>query len=202
MFHRSKKMLSFFLDPAVREVSAETPAGPIQQWELNRRRGLSGNEGERSMKRTSNKSGKAASQGATVWTLNIKLVFGIYANGPWAATIEIDSSATLEDLHLVIQRAVQFSDDHMYMFYVARTHRSRDRTAFEDEDGSLYETTLAELFPLPDDRKLFYWFDFGDDWIFSIGRTRTAPQIPGKGKKYPRLIGTRGNTPVQYPPCD
>jgi hypothetical protein len=60
----------------------------------------------------------------------------------------------------------------MYMFYVARTHRSRDRTAFED------------------------------DWIFSIGRTRTALQIPDKGKKYPRLVGTRGDTPVQYPPSD
>jgi len=58
------------------------------------------------MKPTSNKSGKAASQGATLWTLNIKLVFGIYAKGPWAATIEIDSSATLEELHLAIQSAV------------------------------------------------------------------------------------------------
>jgi hypothetical protein len=147
------------------------------------------------MKRTGNKGGKAASQGATIWTLKTKLVSGIYAEGPWEVTIEINSSAMLEDLHLAIQSAVRFSDDHMYMFYVARTHRSRDRTAFEDEDGSLYETTLAELFPLPDGRKLFYW-------IFSIGRTRTAPQIPDKGRKYPRLVGTRGNTPVQYPPCD
>ena len=154
------------------------------------------------MKRTSNKRSRVASQAATIWTLKIKLVSGIYARGPWEATIQIDSSATLEDLHLTIQSAVGFSDDHMYMFYVARTHRSRDRTAFEDEDGSLAETTLVELFPLPQERKLFYWFDFGDDWKFSIGQTRTAPLVSDKGGKYPRLLGTRGDAPVQYPPCD
>lgn len=63
-------------------------------------------------------------------------------------------------------------------------------------------STLAELFPLPKGQRLFYWFDFGDDWKFSIGRTRTAPQTPEKGNRYPRLIGTRGDTPVQYPPCE
>jgi hypothetical protein len=154
------------------------------------------------MKRTTHKRAKAALGAATVWTLNIKLVFGIHAAGPWEATIEIDSSATLEDLHLAIQNAVQFGDDHMYTFYVARTLRSRDRIAFEDEDGALQDMTLEEVFPLPAGRKLFYWFDFGDDWKFSISRTRTAPQIPAQGRKYPRLIGTRGETPAQYPPYD
>lgn len=154
------------------------------------------------MKRTSNTRGKTASRGAPIWTLKVKLVYGIHSQGPWEATIEIDSSATLEDLHLAIQRAVQFDDDHMYMFYVARTHRSRDRTIFEHEDGSLQDTTPANLFPLPPDRKLFYWFDFGDDWKFSIGRTRTAPQVAGKGRKYPRLVGLRGDRPVQYPSWD
>jgi hypothetical protein len=154
------------------------------------------------MKRTSDRRAKAAERSATIWTLNVKLVFGIHAEGPWEATIEIDSSATLVDLHAAIQNAVQFGDDHMYTFYVARTLHSRDRIALEDEDGAVRDMTLEEVFPLPAGRKLIYWFDFGDDWKFSISRTRTAPQIPVKGRKYPRLIGTRGETPVQYPPCD
>jgi hypothetical protein len=153
------------------------------------------------MKRPSNRHAKAASQGETIWTLKVKLVFGVYAQGPWQATIEIASSATLEDLHLAIQSAVGFSDDHMYMFYVARTHRSRERTAFDNENGSIEETTLAELFPLKD-QKLFYWFDFGDDWKFTIERTRAAPRVGEKGAKYPRLVDTRGDAPVQYPACD
>ncbi|MGQ0835577.1 MAG: IS1096 element passenger TnpR family protein [Gammaproteobacteria bacterium] len=153
------------------------------------------------MKRTGNKRGKAASQ-AEIWTLKVKLVSGIHARGPWEATLEIDSSATLEDLHLAIQGAIRFSDDHMYMFHAARTFRSRDRIEFEREDGSLHETTLADLFPLPKDRKLFYWFDFGDDWIFSVGRTLTAPMIADKRREYPRLVSTRGDTLVQYPSWD
>jgi hypothetical protein len=130
------------------------------------------------MKRLSHSHDESSSQNPTIWTLKIKLVFGIYAQGPWEATIEIDSSANLEDLPVAIQAAVGFSDDHMYMFYVARTHRSRERTAFENDDGSLEEATLADVFPLPKDRKLIYWFDFGDDWKFSIERTRAAPQSP------------------------
>jgi hypothetical protein len=134
---------------------------------------------------------------ATIWTLKVKLVFGLHAGGPWKATLEIESSATLEDLHVAVQSAIQFDDDHMYMFYVARTHRIRDRTAFEQEDGTLQNTTLAELFPLPPDRKLFYWFDFGDDWKFSIGRARAAPQVAGKSRP---LLCSRSLFGVLQPP--
>lgn len=77
---------------------------------------------------------------------------------------------------------MQFSDDHMYMFYVARTPRSRDRIDFDNEDGSLEQTTLTEIFPLAKGRKLFYWFDFGDDWKFSFERTRAAPQPAERGR--------------------
>lgn len=144
----------------------------------------------------------AAPRDSVIWTLKVKLVFGLYAEGPWEATIEIASSATLVDLHLAIQGAVQFSDDHMYMFYVARTPRSRDRIDFDNEDGSLEQTTLAEIFPLAKGRKLFYWFDFGDDWKFSIERTRAAPQPAERGKRYPRVVAVRGDVPDQYPAWD
>jgi hypothetical protein len=59
---------------------------------------------------------------------------------------------------------------------------------YETQDGTIYETTVAELFALPKDRKLFYWFDFGDDWKFSIARMRTAPQVTVKRRKYPRVV--------------
>ncbi|MET0497348.1 MAG: hypothetical protein ABW106_03635 [Steroidobacteraceae bacterium] len=145
---------------------------------------------------------KARSPDVTIWTLKIKLVSSIHAPGPWEATLEIDSSATLEDLHLAIQRAVRFDNDHMYMFYVARTDRSGPRINFDPEDGTLQDTTLAQLFPLPPDRKLFYWFDFGEDWKFSIGRTRAAPHAADKRAKYPRLVDTRGKKLAQYPAWD
>ena len=36
----------------------------------------------------------------------------------WEATIEIESSSTLEDLHFAIQSAVGFDNDHLYEFYI------------------------------------------------------------------------------------
>ena len=38
--------------------------------------------------------------------------------------------------------------------------------------------------------------EFGATLFFAgslEGRTQTAPQVPGKGKKYPRLVGMRGD---------
>jgi Plasmid pRiA4b ORF-3-like protein len=134
-----------------------------------------------------------------IWVLKVKLVFGMYAKRPWEAVIEIDSSATLGELHFAIQSAVGFDDDHMYTFYAARTERSRERMMFETEDGKVAETTLAEVFPLPRGNKLFYWFDFGDDWKLSIARLRNAPEKVTGRRKYPRIVSTLGQKPVQYP---
>lgn len=78
---------------------------------------------------------------------------------------------TLYHLPWIIQDAVKFENDHPFCFYVARiAHGRRDAWFTDDGDfvprgtrcGSL-DTTLVELYPLPRDRKLFYWFDFGDD---------------------------------------
>jgi hypothetical protein len=126
---------------------------------------------------------------AAIWTLKI-------SGYGWHATLEIESSATLHELHLAIQRAVQFDNDHLYTFYAARTERARDRIDYED---SLDTITLKRLFPLPDKKKLFYWFDFGDDWKFTIARTRLAPKAPEAGVTYPRVITMSGEPPEQYP---
>ncbi|WP_295584563.1 hypothetical protein [uncultured Lamprocystis sp.] len=135
-----------------------------------------------------------------IWTLQIKLLAGRWASNDWAATIALNASSTLEDLHHIIQQAVDFDDDHLYGFFVARTPHSRDRVRYDDdEDEGPLSTTLEQLFPLPKDRKLFYRFDYGDDWIFQISRTRSKPFAAEPGIHYPRLIGQSGEKPSQYP---
>ena len=79
---------------------------------------------------------------------------------------------------------------------MARAVRSRHDVEYDDDALGM---TLAEVFPLPAKRKLFYWFDFGDDWKFSVSRTRAAARVPVKGAKYPRLVATEGERPEQYP---
>ncbi|WP_295427028.1 hypothetical protein [uncultured Thiodictyon sp.] len=139
-----------------------------------------------------------------IWTLQIKLLSGHWAEKDWAATIALDASSTLEDLHYIIQQAVDFDDDHLYGFFVARTPRSRDRVRYnydpdDEEDDRLYTTTLESLFPLPKGRKLFYLFDYGDYWIFQISRTRSKPFAAQPGVDYPSLIDESGEKPEQYP---
>jgi hypothetical protein len=131
-----------------------------------------------------------------IWTLRIKL---LRCEDGWSADIEIDSAATLDELHYAIQKAVGFDNDHLYAFYIARGERSRNRECFDDDDGRVYSTRLDSLFPLEPRKSLFYLFDFGDKWVFKVTQTRKRPHDPQEGVGYPRVIAEAGTKPVQYP---
>lgn len=134
-----------------------------------------------------------------IWTLRTKL---LRCEDEWSADIEIDSASTLDELHYAIQKAVDFDNDHLYAFYLARNDRSRDREFFDDDNGRIFSTTLNDLFPLPPKKSLFYLFDFGDEWVFKITKTRKPPHDPQEGVVYPRVVGEVGTKPVQYPGYD
>ena len=134
-----------------------------------------------------------------IWTLRTKLM---RYEDEWSADIEIDSTSTLDDLHYAIQKAVNFDKDHMYAFYVARSDSSRDREFFDDDNGRVFSTTLNDMFPLVPKKSLFYLFDFGDEWVFKVTKTRKPPHDPQEGVVYPRVVGEAGTKPVQYPGHD
>ena len=69
---------------------------------------------------------------------------------------------------------------------------------WEEEQDRLYELPLCEVFPLEQNMKLFYWFDFGDDWMFQI-QQRRQPKPEDSGTEYPKVIREVGPQPVQYP---
>jgi hypothetical protein len=138
-----------------------------------------------------------------ILTIKATLIWGMYMNHNWEGVFEIDSESVLEDLHFLLQRALDFDNDHLYIFYIARTERThRDRITFDEENGGIYETKLSSLFPLPKRRTLYYHFDFGDDWKFKIARASRTMHEPVPGVKYPRLIHETGTRPIQYPPFD
>jgi hypothetical protein len=134
-----------------------------------------------------------------ILTLKVALLSGVNAAGKWEGVIEIHSSSLLEDLHLAIQAAVGFDNDHLYEFFVARTERSRERVSLNDENGGLYDATIGSLYPLPDRQHLYYLFDYGDYWIFRITRTNKAHQETDPHVTYPRLTHETGKQPEQYP---
>ncbi len=122
----------------------------------------------------------------------------------WKRTVEISAATTLDDLHVYIQNVVDFDNDHMYEFYVAKKVRSKKTRQFTSEGMSEEEedTPLNQIFPLPTGHFLFYLFDYGDDWRFKIRKTKRKPQFAVEGEQYPRVVGGEGENPRQYPMWD
>ena len=129
----------------------------------------------------------------------IKLLLGAYATGKWEGVIEIESSAVLDDVHLAIQSALNFDNDHMYEFFTARTERSRQRSTFDNENDETLERTFDSLFPLPKGHRLYYLFDYGDHWLFSITNVKSAVTGSESNEAIPRLVSEDGEKPEQYP---
>jgi hypothetical protein len=133
-----------------------------------------------------------------IWTMKVVLWSGFCDDISWEAKIEIDSSSSLDDLHLAIQKYVEFNNDHLYEFYTSRNERSKNRMRYSDENGSVFNTTLDMLYPLKKGDSLYYLFDYGDSWIFKITRTMKKQFKPMSKEKYPKLIEELGNKPIQY----
>ena len=135
-------------------------------------------------------------------TLKVTLLRGRYCEDDWSAIIELDELSTLAELHDAIQMAVGFDNDHSFSFFLSRTDRSRTREYFHDEDESVDSKTVKDMFPLPERQSLFYLFDWGDDWVFKISKTRKSLQQALPGVTYPRVESESGTKPDQYPSDD
>ncbi len=142
-----------------------------------------------------------------IWTLTVKCIMGMYQKHKCARVIEIDSEASLLDLHYAIQDAVDFDNDHLFEFFGGRNWRNRKVVFEEDYDAeALFDTyasvTLEKVYPLPKGCKLIYHFDFGDDWYFGVSKSRKKPREPEAGVEYPRVVESVGPNPEQYPESD
>ncbi len=134
-------------------------------------------------------------------TLKLQSAFGSFDKESeiWYRMIEIESSSDLETLHLCIQDAVDFENDHLYEFFIANSIRSTEKIRFDDENQGLWECSVGDLFPLPKHKKLFYLFDYGDSWYFRITKSRKKPMQKEAGASYPRVVESVGKNPEQYP---
>ncbi|MCJ8273026.1 MAG: plasmid pRiA4b ORF-3 family protein [Psychrosphaera sp.] len=133
-----------------------------------------------------------------ILTITIKLSLGINTRGEWQATIELDEDTLLVDLHGIIQQAVEFDNDHMFDFYLANEAWSREKERFDDENEGVYDRTVGSFFPLPKGKKLFYFFDWGDSWVFRVSKERKKPFEPKPDLRYPRRVDEKGEKPPQY----
>jgi hypothetical protein len=129
--------------------------------------------------------------------------------------IAIRGGQTLDDLHEAIFEAFDRFDEHLYSFYFPKPGskgRARIRDAQEyacsymAEDPSWGEpgvkTTDAKVtsLGLTPRRKLYYLFDFGDEWWHEITVEKT--DAPAEKGRYPRILDKHGPSPPQYPDFD
>ena len=116
--------------------------------------------------------------------------------------IEIAADQTLEDLHLAIQQAFGWNDDHLYSFFMsgrAYDQASEVGSPWSETERHTHQVTIGDLH-LKMRSRFLYYFDYGDSHEFDVQVKQINPAAP-KGS-YPRLIAQQGQAPPQYPDID
>ena len=118
--------------------------------------------------------------------------------------IAIRGDQTLADLHVALQDAFEWADDHLYAFWLDGAYWSRRGVEFT-EPGHAQElgdpqtrsarVRLGDL-GLEPGQKIAYVFDFGDEWRVELTVARVDAD---DGGAYPRLLESIGKAPAQYP---
>jgi hypothetical protein len=115
--------------------------------------------------------------------------------------IELRGDQTLHDLHLAIQDAFGWDNDHLYAFFLSRKawDSSSEYASPYAEDGESAAAHRLEHLPLKARKKVLYIFDFGDE----LRHTVTVEAIVSDGvdadKQYPRITERHGENVPQYP---
>jgi hypothetical protein len=118
------------------------------------------------------------------------------ALGKVSRTIALSHKHSLEDLHLAIQKAFRFDNDHLYAFFMDGKRWSDDvyNSSWGEEPPFAADARLAGL-DLYVGQNILYLFDFGDNWEFDVVLQEIA-ETPHKGP--PRMIERKGTPPRQY----
>ena len=128
-----------------------------------------------------------------IWTMKIECVHGWYLEEESAKICEIESSCDLSELRHFILESFEFDNDHRHQFFISRNPVKSKREVFENESE-----TLNAIFPILKSHHFFMHFDFGDNWVFKITRSRKKSVFFSE-LNYPRVIEQLGKNPEQYP---
>jgi Plasmid pRiA4b ORF-3-like protein len=120
--------------------------------------------------------------------------------------IEIQGNNTLQELHQIIFKAFDRSDEHMYEFQLGgnepgdpKARRYTLKSAPGKKAGEVSTTTIDTL-GLSINEHFAYLFDFGDEWWHQIDvMTISDPNSQGK---YPKITQKEGASPPQYADMD
>lgn len=128
--------------------------------------------------------------------------------------ILIRGDQSLLDLHQAIFEAFDRFDPHLFSFFLTRGRTTSIRKRFAapefsvQDGGEIYDLspnqsgdatkTYVQKLGLREQEKMYYLFDFGDEWWHEI--TLEKVELLSRGSvTYPLIAERRGDSPPQYP---
>jgi hypothetical protein len=113
-------------------------------------------------------------------------------------TVLIPATASLAELHLVIQVLYGWDGDHLHVFRV-RDATYGDPSFPLEEIGDEYAMRVLTALDVAGG-KITYEYDLGEGWIHEIALQKRVPREPGAD--YPFCVKYSGDSPVEYPDYD
>ncbi len=121
-------------------------------------------------------------------------IFKVSLQSSWRK-IKISSSSSLDDLHLIIQEAFKFNNDHLYAFFPSgRAWKGESYTSSFSDGLNAADKKITNLGIHPG-QEILYIFDFGDEWRL---RVKFEELIEEPQLLKPQIIDKKGKDPEQY----
>jgi hypothetical protein len=127
--------------------------------------------------------------------LQLKVTLAGWRPPIWRRVL-LPATATLGELHRVIQALFGWDGDHLHAFTVGRKEYSDPSFELEAlEMSSEYDLRVSHALT-PAARKLIYTYDFGAGWRHEIVLEKESDRQPDQA--YPVCVAFKGNSPVEY----
>ena len=109
--------------------------------------------------------------------------------------IEVPLLIQLDQLHLVLQAALGWTNSHLYEIRARGTGWGMPDPDFGDRPLDARKTRLANVLEDTGATTLRYLYDFGDGWKHTVKVERVVEAVPGI--TYPRLTEASGRCPPE-----
>lgn len=135
-----------------------------------------------------------------IYVLKIKVVFG---EVPIWRMVEVPSTYSFFDLHVVIQDSLGWEDSHLHQFTMQNPIKKRyERIGIPDDwlSKSIVpeKNALIANYFSPSNTKCNYEYDFGSPWKIIITLEKIIPVDPNV--KYPRCVSGQCSSPPEDSP--
>ena len=136
-------------------------------------------------------SGEGQDKSDCVYEFKVSVMSGCYRY------IQCSGDNTFHNLHMAIQNAFEFDNDHLYAFFPSGRKRRQNaiKHPYMDEPpfADLVYISEAGLYV---NQEILYLFDFGDNWHFYVKLLSIKTRNPDQ--EYPFVSKSVGEPPNQY----